>query len=546
MGSIEQTSKGSLFINGQILSKAETGLEGKPTFAESMFVQDGVIKAIGTQAEVTAKYQGDNVTTQDLNGKTVLPGFVDGHMHLLLLGQSLGRVSLKHCQNLDEILTVLRTYTRENPHLKRILAKDWTHSMTPDGVDATMLDKIDTRPIFVDTKDLHATWCNSAALAELDIGDKPDPAGGRIQRDENGKPSGVLFEGAVLNLVWPHLGNVISTEERIECMLAAFEAYNASGYTGICEMAMDEPAWEALVALKKQRPDITMRIVAYWLIKPQETEEARLKQVERAIELNKQYNKESSPDLRIAGIKIICDGIIDACTAFLSEPYAVADSPPPIWAPEHLEPVVKRASEAGIQIALHAIGDAAINMAVNMLERHGVPGSRHRIEHIEMASPEDAKRLGQLGITASVQPVHADPAVLREWPRLLGEHRCSRAFAYREFADAGALMALGSDSPTAPWNPLHNMYIASTRRSAREPENPTVVNELLRLGVCESVVAGTAGAAKSVFQEDRVGSLEVGKFADLVVVDMEWDAHSLLKAEMKETWFAGNRVWSSK
>ncbi|KAK7420573.1 hypothetical protein QQZ08_010332 [Neonectria magnoliae] len=534
----------SLFVNGRILSKAEVGLEGQPTFAQSMFVKDGVITAIGSQDDITAKYQGEGVVTQDLKGRTVLPGFVDGHMHLLLLGQALRKVGVEHCKSLEDILSTLRTYAKANPDVPRILAKGWMHSMTPDGVNASMLDDIDSRPIFVDTKDLHSTWCNSAGLAEMGIADMADPPGGTIQRDEHGKPSGVLSEGAVLAIAWPHLAEVASEQERIDCMLAAFDSYHANGYTGMVEMAMDELSWDALLALREQRPDFSMRIAAYWLIRPANSREERARQVARAVELSKKYNKETSPDLRIVGVKIICDGIIDACTAYLSEPYAAAPSPPPVWTPEDLDPIVKQAADAGVQIALHAIGDAAIRMAVDALEKHAAPGGRHRIEHLELASPEDARRLGALGLTASIQPVHADPAILRAWPRLIGEHRCGRAFAYREFADAGALLALGSDSPTAPWNPLRNVYVATTRRSAREPASDEVVNEHFRLGLCEAVVAGTAGAAKSVFADDRVGSLEVGKQADLVVVNMEWEARSLLKSEVKETWFGGKKVWS--
>lgn len=306
---------------------------------------------------------------------------------------------------------------------------------------------------------------------------------------------------------------------------------------------MDEEAWDALVTLRAMEPDLPLRVAAYWLIKPTDNFEANSKQVQRAVELSRQYNASMTPDFRIVGVKVICDGIIDACTAFLSKPYATVDSPPPIWEPEYLEPVVKEANAAGLQIALHAIGDAAIKMAIDAIEKHATPGRRHRIEHLELASPEDAKRLGELGLTASIQPVHGDPAVLKEWPRLLGNDRCGRAFPYREYADAGALMAIGTDSPTSPWAPMQNLHVAITRRSSRDAQYEAIVNEHFRLGMCESLVAATAGAARSVFAEERTGSLAVGKLADFVIVDMEWDASAILNARFKETWYGGRKVW---
>ncbi|KAH7126389.1 amidohydrolase 3 [Dactylonectria estremocensis] len=543
--SIKAPSSTTLFINGRVLSKAGAGLDGQPTFADALVVSEGSIVALGSREDLVAKYQTDGVDVQDLGGKTVLPSFIDGHMHLLLLGQSLKKLSLDHCKTLDDILAALRAFAKAHPDVPRVLAKGWMNFMTPDGVDAAMLDEIDSRPIFIDSKDLHGAWCNSAALAELGVADMADPPGGKIQRDAEGRPSGVLTEGAVFTLIWPHLANVASQRERMDAIIAATNAYNAAGYTGVVEMAMDEAAWEAVLALFEERPDLPLRIVAYWLIKPAGTHADRLRQLNRAIELNAKYNQETSPDLRIAGIKIMCDGIVDACTAYLSEPYTTVDSPAPIWSRDDLKPIVQGASDAGLQIALHAIGDGAVRMAVDVLEAHTKPGSRHRIEHLEVVAPEEARRLGELGITASIQPVHADPAILRAWPRLLGKDRCGRAFAYRDFADAGALMAIGSDSPTAPYDPLHNIYIATTRRSTREPEYTEVVNEHFRLGVCEAVTAATAGAAKSVFIEGRTGSLEVGKSADLTVVDMQWDPATLLKARVKETWFKGKRVWRS-
>lgn len=535
----------TVFINGRILAKGGTGLEAQPTFADSMLVQDGKVVTIGPQSEVLPK-DATGFEVRNLQQRTVLPGFIDGHMHLLLFGQSLRKLDLVRCKTIDDIRSTIKAYAAANPDVPTILCKNWMHSMTPGGVSAALLDDIDPRPIFIDASSQHSCWCNSAALEKLGAAEMADPPGGSIHRDAQGKPTGVLDEGAMMSVIWPFQAVSAPKRERIEAIRAAIREYNAAGYTGVVEMAMDEEAWDSLVTLKEEEPDLSIRVASYWLIKPTADIEASSRQVQRAIELSRTFNSSNDPDLRIVGVKLICDGIIDACTAYLSEPYAPAGLPPPIWEPEHVEAVVKEADAGGLQVALHAIGDAAIRMAIDALEKNGSPGRRHRIEHLELASPEDAQRLGKLGLTASIHPVHADPLILTEWPRLLGEDRCKRAFAYRDFADAGALMAIGSDSPTSPWAPMHNLYVASTRRSSRDPSYEKVVNEHFKLGLCESVVAATWGAACSVFAEERVGSLAVGKLADFIVVDMEWDAACLLNAKVEETWFGGNKVWDCK
>lgn len=536
-------SAGTLFFNGRILAGTGAGFQGEPRFADSMLVEEGKITAIGSQSEIIPRERISSMEARDLQQRTVLPGFIDGHMHLLLLGQSLRKLDLQHCKSVDDIKATIKEYAVANPNASSILCKNWRHSMTPNGVTTAMLDDVDSRPIFVDASSLHSCWCNSTALKALGVASMPDPAGGKIHRDSVGNPSGLLDEAAMMAIVWPYQAASSSKEERIEAIRAAIGVYNSAGYTGVVEMAMDEEAWDALVTLYTIEPDIALRIAAYWLIKPTENSEANSKQVQRAIELSRQYNATTSPDLRIVGIKIVCDGIIDACTAYLSEPYAPVGSPPPIWTREYLDPVVKQADAAGIQVALHAIGDAAVKMAIDAIEKNASPGKRHRIEHIELASPEDAKRLGELGLTASIQPVHADPSILKEWPRLLGEDRCQRAFAYREFADSGALMAIGSDSPTSPYAPMHNLYVATTRQSARDPQYTEAVNKHFQLGMCEAVVAASTGAARSVFSEERTGSLEVGKLADFIVADMRWNADALLEAKVEETWYGGRKVW---
>ncbi|EON95826.1 putative amidohydrolase family protein [Phaeoacremonium minimum UCRPA7] len=471
-------------------------------------------------------------------------------MHALIMGQSILKVGLEHCKNLEDIRSAIREYAKTNTTVPRISCRGWMHSMTPDGVNSAMLDDLDPlgRPIFVDTKDLHSTWCSTTAVKELDIQTTPDPVGGKIHRDADGNPTGLLEEAGVFTIVWPHIARVASLEERAAAIRSAVEAYNTVGYTGLIDMAMDEDIWEALQKLISDDPNIPMRFAAYWLIKPSATEAEHLKQVERAAELAAQFNATKSPGCRVVGIKIICDGIIDSCTASLKEPYSSnGASTDAIWTKPQLLPVVRKADSLGLQVALHAIGDATIKMAIDVIEECVTPTRRPRIEHLELSSPEDAARLGRLGITASIQPVHSDPAILRAWPRLIGEHRCGRAFAYREFADGGAPLALGSDAPTAPHAPLANMYVATTRRSAREPgpDGPAAFNEHFALGLCESVVAGTKGAAYSTFAETWSGGLQAGMKADFVVCDMEWEKEKLLAAKVSETWFGGRRVYGA-
>ncbi|KAF2702844.1 amidohydrolase family protein [Pleomassaria siparia CBS 279.74] len=536
-----------IFSNGRFFNDTIT-----PSTSDSvMAVKDGKIVFIGTSTSSTWKTflatESSSIKSQDLKGQYVLPGFIDGHMHFLMLGQSLHKVDLTGCENLAEIRSRISKYAAENPGVKRVLCMGWMHSMTDGEAKAGMLDDLGSRPIYIDSKDLHSVWCNSAALEEMGIHDMEVPAGGIIERDASGRASGLLSEACVLLIVWPYLAKVLPMEEKMAALRAAIKAYHQAGCTGFIDMAMDENAWEAILALREaEGGKLSIRIAAHWCILPGSGESDRLLQVDRAIELQQQFNSTTSPDLRILGIKVICDGVVDACTAALAKPYTSnpSASTDPIWTAEMLSPVVKKASEANLQCALHAIGDAAVHNAINALEEHGKPNQRHRIEHLELTSPADAARLGTLNITASIQPVHSDPAILRAWPKLLGPERLKRAFAYKEFADHGAVLAIGSDSPTAPHAPLQNLYVAMTRKSARQPEksdNP--VNEEFRLGVGQAISAATKGAAFSCFDEGRVGTLDVGMEADFVIVDWSGEAGELLGARVRATWFKGEKVY---
>jgi len=488
------------------------------------------------------------VQEHDIGGRLISPGFIDGHMHILLFGGSLVAIDLERCKNLDDIRKTIREGAAARPDAQRLICQGWMHSMTDSKALACDIDDLDERPIFIYAKDLHSAWCSTSALNEMEVADMPNPEGGEIFRDETGKPTGLMSEAAGIQIVWPHLAKVTSREEKLSQIRRAIRTYNAAGYTGMIELATDEEIWSLLSELQSSEGPLTLRIVVHWLITPSKTTAESIAQVDRAIELHKQYNLSTSPNLRVAGIKIIGDGVVDACTASLCEPYTSPSvNADPIWTYEQLLPVVQHADAAGLQCALHAIGDNTVAHAVQALSALGKGRNRrHRIEHLELTSPEDARRLGEYGITASIQPVHADPAIFGAWPRLIGPGRCKRAFAYKEFADGGAPLAIGTDAPTAHHLPLRNLYTATTRRSAREEQLTETVNENFKLGLGQALRAASAGAAYSCFADGQVGTLERGKLADFVIIDLDWNAQHLLKAQVEETWFAGRRIYKKE
>ncbi|CAI7651980.1 unnamed protein product [Penicillium viridicatum] len=519
----------SIFKNGRIFMPSQ-GSNNEGNFAESMIIENDKISHVGTLDGITIP---ENANVIDLEDRTVIPGFIDAHVHILHYGQSLRKANLIACTSLNQIRAAIKSYAEANPSLPRILCRGWIQLSTDGVALASMLDGIDPRPIFIDSFDLHSMWCSEAALDEMGAHTAPDLPGGTIHRDENGRASGLLDESAVMNLAWPHLESLTSTEDKLSALDTAVAAYTAAGYTGLVDMAMDEGTWEILNLYRRDHA-IPFHIGAHWLVPFSADQNANFKHVDRAIELHNQYNE---PDFHVLGIKLICDGVIDGCTAALLQPYTGKSNPvDPIWPENMLQEVVQRADSAG---------DKTIHQAINVLSRVGTPGRRHRIEHLELTTSEDAKRLGQLGITASIQPVHSDPMLFKAWPGLVGPERCKRAFAYKDFLDGGAPIAIGTDAPTAAHFPFPNLYNATTRRSALQTETDDTVNAHFRLGLAEAATAATAGAAYARFADSWTGSLRKGLYADFLIVDMKWMPESLLEARVCQTWYRGKRVFDS-
>lgn len=538
------TSRPTILDNARIF----TGSPGEDElFSGSIILNDGLISYFGppTAAELSQAREA-GAAEVDVGGRIVAPGFIDSHVHIMHFGQALGKLNVMSCASLAQIREQIVAYAAARPAAPRLLCKGWIQSSI-GGVEAAlarMLDDLDPRPIYVEAMDLHSVWCSTAALEETGVlAMAEDPAGGKIHRDETGRPSGLLEESALHSIVVPFLMNALSKDEKQELLRQAFAAYTEAGYTGVIDMAMDEEQWEAIKTYRDAN-DLPLHIAAHWLIPYGDDAEIQT-HLEKAIAMNHRHHPSTSPNFCIVGIKIIGDGTVDGCTAGLSKPYGHLTSPcHPIWPATTLKRTVAAADAANLQVAIHAIGDSTITHAIDAIASLGPSRrQRHRIEHLELTSAADALRLGQLGIIASVQPVHSDPVLFRAWPSLLGAHRCTRAFAYREFLEGGAPLAFGTDAPTAAHWPLANLYNATTRRSALDVESEERTNEGFKVPFADAVRAATSGAAYSRRAEGWCGRVAVGFKADMVLLDTDWRAEGLLGSRVCQTWVAGKKVF---
>jgi predicted amidohydrolase YtcJ len=523
-----------VLLGGRIFTSDADGL-----WADAVVIDGDRVVFVGDR-EGALEFAGDGADITDLAGGVAMPGFVDAHAHLLMTGASMAKAQLRTAADLAEIQARVSAWAADNPDAPRVLGISWIFGAIPGGTPTKeMLDAVVAdRPVYLDANDLHSTWVNSAALAELGItNDTPDPIGGRIVRDPaTGEATGHLLENATVEMVWPLLARV-SDAERDEQLTLAIEAYNESGVTAAVDMALSADALAAMHRAE-QAGTLNVRVACHWIVHRDADPARELAQVAEAARLAGIYN---SDRLRVVGIKLITDGTIDACTAAMIDPYSTGTNCDAIWDAESLTRVVTAADAAGLQVALHAIGDQAVRSAIDALEHaistNGARGARHRIEHLEYVDEADVARLAKLGITASMQPVHIDPAIFDNWAEMLGERRAHRGFAWREFLDAGTTLAFGTDTPTAPHLPLHNMYIAATRKS---PGNPKLVPHRPdnALPLTEAVVHGTRDAAWASFLEQLVGQIRVGHKADLVVLDRDPFAagpETLLDAQVMET-----------
>ena len=480
---------------------------------------------------------------EDMEGRVVVPGFVDAHVHVMELGLGTMVLDLSQTRSLDEALGRLAAFAAANPDRPWIIGNGWNQERwglgrfpTAAELDAVVGD----RPVWLTRVDGHAGWANSAALkAGAITAESRDPAGGRIVRGAGSRqPAGVLVDTAmraVAQAVPPPL-----PEDREQALFAAQQLLFANGVTAVADMGTSIEDWMTF----RRAGDagwLQMRIMAY------------ATNVEDMLLIGGTGPTQWLYDdrLRLNGIKVYLDGALGSRGALLKADYA--DDPGnrglSIISGTQLRNMMSRAALDNFQVAIHAIGDAANQDALYAIDElhEEYPGDRRwRIEHAQVIDPADLPMIGQHGIIASYQPLHQTSDRQMAEARL-GPDRLAGSYAWRSAREAGAVLAFGSDAPVEPPNVLAGMAAAISREDENgQPDGGWMAHESVNR---EQALAGfTAGAAYAGFAEGRFGSLAEGERADFVVLDADpllTSAAQLRGTRVLQTWVAGRRVYSA-
>jgi predicted amidohydrolase YtcJ len=479
------------------------------------------VAAIGQDAE---RLIGPSTRVVELNGRLVTPGMNDAHCHFAAGGVSMLEVDLRGASSLAEIESRVRAAAAKASPGEWITGRGWDQTrLRPADLDASgwptkaTLDRAaPAHPVYLRRVDGHTGWANSRALELAGISRAtPDPKGGEIVRNARGEPTGILKETAkdLMDGAVPPP----SPERLRRGILAALDLAARTGVTSVQTeiKAEDVDVYRAL----RSEGRLTVRVYGWF---PLTTDTVR--------ELQRRDIKAATGDawLRLGLVKAYADGTLGSRTAYMLEPYTDDPSTRGIQRipPAEMDALVLAADQAGLQVAVHAIGDAANREVLDSIERAqkttGRRGARHRIEHAQVLDAADIPRFAQLGVVASMQPTHATSDMRWAEDRIGHARAQEGAYAWRKLLLANARIAFGTDFAVEPLDPVEGLYSAVTRQSRQRPGTPPggwLPEE--HLSIDEGIALYTAGSAYAEFQEADKGVLEPGKLADLVVWDRD-------------------------
>lgn len=508
-------------------------------FSVLVFDDGGKIVAVGEEDLL----QGSAIKSRiDGGGLTALPGLIDSHAHVLSLGQLKSNLDLTGAPSVDDAVMQIANHAKDNPHRRWILGRGWNQVLWPvrEFPTATQIDAaVSERPVWLRRIDGHAGWANSKAMQIAGIDNEtPDPVGGKILRDDNGRATGIFVDLA-MDLIDAHLPPPNKDDYRT-ALLGAIDALVAEGMTGVHDAGIDLMNAEVYLSMADDG-ELDMRIYAMT---------GGAGDVLDAI--GKPILAYGNDRLEIASVKLYSDGALGSRGAALIEPYSddAENRGLPFWTPAELQGFVDKANGMGFQVGIHAIGDLANRMALDAFEKaqDGKPSPlRNRVEHAQIIQLADIPRFAQLGVIASMQTVHATSDKNMAEDRI-GPDRILGGYAWRRLLDSGAVIANGSDFPVELSNPFHGLYAAVTRQGRDgEPEGGWYGDQALTRA--EALHSYTLAGAYAARQEDRLGSLEAGKWADFILIDRDYftiPAAEIDDIEVIQTWVGGEKVYDRK
>src|SRR5580658_1770246 len=532
-----QPAASLVLLNGKIW----TVNEAQPR-AEAVACLGSRIVAVGPNGEIR-KWIGAGTEVIDLGGKLLLPAFNDAHVHFFSGGENLASVQLRDAKSEDEFRRRIAEFAAKQPAGRWITGGDWDHeNWTPARLPTRQsIDAVTAgHPVFVNRLDGHMALANSEALKLAGITrDTPDPPGGTIVRDATGEPTGVLKDAAMVR-VYRTIPEP-SDDQIADAVRAAMRYAAENGVTSVQDMSAAPGILRVYQALLASG-ELTVRISGH---QPLATWE-RL----AAVGLRADFGGEK---LHIGALKGFADGSLGSTTALFFEPYLDAPNTSGLanseMIPESkMQKHILDADRAGLQVAVHAIGDKANHMILGMYEeaerQNGMRDRRFRIEHAQHLLPDDIPRFGKLHVIASMQPYQCiDDGRWAE--KRIGAEQIKTTYAFRSLLDSGATLAFGSDWPVAPMVPLMGIYAAATRRTL-DGKNPGGWFPEQKISVAEAVHAYTVGSAFAEHREAVKGSLAPGKLADLVVLSEDIfhiDPAEIAKTRVEMTILGGTVIY---
>ncbi|MFV8243435.1 amidohydrolase [Mycolicibacterium peregrinum] len=529
----------TLFHGGVIWTPGHT--------TDALLVADGVMRAVGADALAATADR-----TVDLEGGFLMPSFGDGHAHPLFGGLESAGPAVRPCESIDQIVSAVKEFADSNPDQEWIVGASYDGSLAPDGLfDARWLDAaVPDRPVVLRAWDYHTLWVNSVALQRAGItADTPEPALGEIPRREDGTPLGTLREWGATDLitaVMPPRDEGV----RIAALGTAADYYLAHGVTWVQDAWVEPAELDAYLAAARAGA-LRMRFNLAFYADPRHFDT----QVTQYAAARDRVVAMGSPLLTAQTVKFFADGVVENETGALLEPYCsgLHSHGMQLWEGDALAEAARKVDELGLQIHIHAIGDAAVRQALDAIEyvaRHNGPRDRRPvIAHAQLVDDADLGRFAELGVIPNMQPLWAQMDALMTVltiPRL-GAQRADRQYRMRTLENSGAALAFGSDWPVSSGAPLDGIAVAVSRcTSDGEPAGGWTPEEVLPI---EPALASYTGAvAYQAFAEDDWGHIAPGASADLVWLDRDpryVPPSELSQVQVRATYLQGTQVYSA-